>query len=438
MRRIMRTADRNRVAWLSVLVLLVWALPVRGDLDPNDSQAFPTGGYAIVICGNSIVFGNEYDAYVKLLLHEAFVALTDNLGFDADKVWVLVDDGEVDPNDDWTEGLFDPLPATESGIADTFQTIGEQMWSDPNTPRNLVCVIGGHGGRGSYGATSMRLQLADGMIYDYAFVSDCFNEINNNAHSGSPIERLDILAVPCYGGGIVDDLRTNFHNLRGTTWPNADHLSILTAGGCYDISTGLFGVVMVQALLADGSGVLDIDDDGALSIYEYYEHAARGDLTNPEVPYTPYVPEVIYQPSDLYFDIGYAEHPLYYEWNAPLPMVGLTVECHLEIQGRVDLAPEPNNPESPQYTVGTEVVLTAVPEIDGRVLNYWEIYDPNFPNDVSHATIDSNNPITIVMDSDCRVQAVFGCGSGLGQALVLLAVGALATGLISRGVRRRA
>ena len=45
----------------------------------------------------------------------------------------------------------------------------------------------------------------------------------------------------------------------------------------------------------------------------------------------------------------------------------------------------------------------------------WLIFDPNHPGDSNHAEVDTNNPITIVMDRGQEVKAVFGCGSSLGQ-----------------------
>lgn len=407
--------------------------------DPNDSQTYPTGGYGIIICGNSIVFGNPtMDDAVKQLLREAYLAMTEDLGIDPNNVQVLVDWGD----DSWTEGLFDALPATQSQIAGAFQTIGDQMWSDPVTPKNLIVVIGGHGGNGYYGTESMRLQLADGMLYDYAFIANCVNKINNNAHGGSPIERLDVLATMCYSGALINDFRDNFHNLRGSTWPNATHFSMVTAGDVDDVTTGYLGVQLVVALRGTGSPVTDINGDGEISIYEYFDHAAKLDVTNPtDANYTPEVPDVLYVPSLYYFPIPWggdvlAEHPLYYEWSEPPVPCSLTIECVLENQGYVEADPAPADPNFYEYDQGSEVELTAVPEVD-RVFKYWEIADPNHPGDANYITVDSNNPITIVMDGDQHVRAVFGCGSGMSQALPMMGLGLLVCGLVSRRWRRR-
>jgi len=424
----------NRALGLLVGASLVVGLsrPARAQLDPNCSDEWPTGGYGIIICGNSIVFGNDYDEIIKGMLRDAYRRLTEVLLIEPNNVWVLVDRGE----DDWTEGLFDALPANKTNVSAAFRTIGQRMWDDANTPRNLVAIIAGHGSRYSGDpATKTLLQLASGLIYDYRFVNDCFNQINNNAYNGSPIERLDLIMTPCYGGGLIDDFRTNFHNRRGSSWPYAKHFSSLTAGDCYDITTGIFGAVMLNAVGADPNVfyVPDINGDGVLSIYEYFRYAARQDITNPQVSYTPYVPETIYVRGQNYVPLGYSEHPLYYEWNAP---VSLQVTCRLSTQGHVEIRPEPNDPNAWQYPLGTRLTLTAVPAPD-RFFKYWELYDPNYPGDDNYVTIDANNPLTLFLRGDRQITAVFGCSSGMGQVLPLMAVGMGLIGLVSRLMLKR-
>jgi hypothetical protein len=306
-------------------------------------------------------------------------------------------------------------------------------------------VIGGHGARGYSGqATSMRVQLADGLIYDTAFVANCFNQINNNTHGGSPVERVDLLMTMCYGGGLIDDFRNDFHALRGTTWPNASHLSCLTAGDGFDVTTGFMGVKMVQYLM-DSNSVVDLDGDGDLSIYEFFEWSAKNDLTNPDLnwdpDYTPYIPETLYVPSLYYFPVMWngsylGEHPLYYEWNAPAPMMALLVERQLESQGHVELSPEPDDANQPRYPQGTVVLATAVP-IQDRVFKHWLVYDPDHLDDANYAVEDSNNPLTVVMDRDRRIAAVFGCSNGVGQVLPPMLIGLLTIGVITRRARRR-
>ena len=43
------------------------------------------------------------------------------------------------------------------------------------------------------------------------------------------------------------------------------------------------------------------------------------------------------------------------------------------------------------------------------------MFDPNYPDDVNYAAVDANNPISLVMDRDLQVVAVFRCGSGAAQ-----------------------
>ncbi len=425
----------RRSLLISLVAVTLLTGPVFGVLDPNDSETYPTGGYGIIICGNSIVFGNDYDVYIKQLLLEAYRAFRYNLGFDPNNLWVMVDSGA----DDWTEGEFDAQPATQTQIANTFKTIGQRMWDRPNVPRNLIVVVGGHGGRGLSGvATSMKVQLASGMVWDYNFVSGCINKINDNTHGSSPVERLDLILTMCYGGGLIDDVRSNFHTLRGTTWPKARHLSVLTAGDGFDVTSGLFGVYMVQTFRASGEGVVDLNGDGVLSVYDYFDHAAKIDISNPTAAYTPYIPETIYVPSNLYIPIPFdgdylAEHPLYYEWNSPIK---LTVSRRLDTQGNVNMSPAPADANSPTYRFMTPVTLTAVPA-ENRSFKYWEVYDPAHPNDANYMTTDANNPLTVVMSTDRQVTAVFGCSNGVGQALPLVMVGAMVCGLMARRMRRR-
>ncbi len=102
--------------------------------------------------------------------------------------------------------------------------------------------------------------------------------------------------------------------------------------------------------------------------------------------------------------------------------------------GQVDVAPEPNDPNLFQYTEGTPVTLTAVP-IEGKAFTHWEVYDPNHPGDANHVAIDANNPLTIMMDADREVTAVFKCGSGVGIGPLLMA-GLAICGVASRRMRR--
>lgn len=100
--------------------------------------------------------------------------------------------------------------------------------------------------------------------------------------------------------------------------------------------------------------------------------------------------------------------------------------------GHVDLAPEPNDPNLPEYVEDTAVTLTAVPNPD-RAFGRWEIYDPNHPGDANFMVTDTNNPVTIVMDADREVTAVFKCGSS-GMPLLPAMLGVLCLTVL---VRRR-
>jgi len=81
-------------------------------------------------------------------------------------------------------------------------------------------------------------------------------------------------------------------------------------------------------------------------------------------------------------------------------------------RGAVTLNPEPGNADAPTYPAGTVVTLTATP-IEGRSFRQWEVYDPNYPSDAGHAIIDANTTLTLVMDTDKQVAAVFEGGSSV-------------------------
>jgi hypothetical protein len=99
---------------------------------------------------------------------------------------------------------------------------------------------------------------------------------------------------------------------------------------------------------------------------------------------------------------------------------------------------DPNTPDQKllRYTDGTEIVLTATP-VSGKSFKEWTIYDPNYPGDLSHAATDANAVLYLTMNADRQIDAVFKCGSGVGQALPLLIVGATVCGLAKRRMGRR-
>jgi len=72
------------------------------------------------------------------------------------------------------------------------------------------------------------------------------------------------------------------------------------------------------------------------------------------------------------------------------------------------------------YPAGTEVTIHAIPA-EGKSFNYFRLWDPNHPDDGNYVVEDSNNPITITMDADRKVTAVFRlCGSGIGPMLPMI------------------
>lgn len=413
--------DWLRSAPTVVLICVLLPASVRADLDPNESQTYPRQGYAMIICGR-FGYGDPYDDLARGMLRSVYLVFTEVLAFDPNRVWVLVEDGQ----DDWTQGLFDALPADQATVAETFRTVGERMWSDSSTPRNVFLVLAGHGTRSDDDPpTRTLLRLADTNIYDDAFVAECFNQINNNQHGASPIERLDIVTTVCYGGGLIDDLRGNFHALRGSGWPNAEHFSMLSSGDCYDLTSAGFALQLITDLAGDPNDVPDLNGDGVRSIYEIYDHSARLSLMNPEEPYTPWVPETIYVPGERFLLTTWREHSLYYEWNAPTQFYSLIIACPPS-QGRVECDPAPSDPKAPQYSPGTTVTLTAVP-IEGKLFKHWELYDPNYPSDDNHAVTDTNNPITVLMDADRQVAVTFQCAT---DAAPFLPLALCAAGLV--------
>jgi len=100
--------------------------------------------------------------------------------------------------------------------------------------------------------------------------------------------------------------------------------------------------------------------------------------------------------------------------------------------GDIQLDPPPEDPEGMLYSRGTVVTLTAIP-IEGKSFREWTIYDPNHPWDANYAVTDSNNPITVVMDTNQQIEAAFKCGSGVGDALPLLTIGLLGLMTFRRG-----
>lgn len=97
---------------------------------------------------------------------------------------------------------------------------------------------------------------------------------------------------------------------------------------------------------------------------------------------------------------------------------------------KVTLSPTPDDPNLGEYAPddansvtkypgGTEVMLTANPAGTGKSFLHWEIYDPN---DLSVAAIDANSTITVTMDNERMLVAIYevDCGSGVGPMMPLI------------------
>jgi len=99
--------------------------------------------------------------------------------------------------------------------------------------------------------------------------------------------------------------------------------------------------------------------------------------------------------------------------------LSLTIPTHFlgNPYGQVEVSPN-----LPSYPAGMEVTLTALPD-QGKHLDLWRHYDVNAPFDGNDANCwedsnyftkdDVNNPITVVMDRNRTIWAVFTCGSSL-------------------------
>lgn len=92
--------------------------------------------------------------------------------------------------------------------------------------------------------------------------------------------------------------------------------------------------------------------------------------------------------------------------------------------GSVSFDPIPSDANTPAYPAGTIVTLLAEPT-PGRAFGGWKVYDPNYPGDPNHVSADANALLTLVMDGERQVEAVFKCGTGVGPMLTLLAIGVL-------------
>ncbi len=144
--------------------------------------------------------------------------------------------------------------------------------------------------------------------------------------------------------------------------------------------------------------------------------------------------DVVYDAEDLKLWVSYAEGGnraaerefVEFDFDAAANAYTIDVTCKKPTQGSVTLSPDPNDPNIPDYGYpsGTAVTLTAEPN-DGKIFKKWRIFDPNHPGDANYMVVDTNNPITIVMNGDYKVTAIFKCGGGAAQGIPLLVIGGL-------------
>ncbi len=81
--------------------------------------------------------------------------------------------------------------------------------------------------------------------------------------------------------------------------------------------------------------------------------------------------------------------------------------------GDVVVDPEPNDANHLAFPLGTKITLTAVADED-HALRHWQVFDPAFPNDDNYATVDANTTLTLTLDTDTHVRAVWKCGNNGG------------------------
>ncbi len=101
----------------------------------------------------------------------------------------------------------------------------------------------------------------------------------------------------------------------------------------------------------------------------------------------------------------------------------LTLTFRNRAFGTVAFDPEPNDANLPVYPANALVTLTAEPN-SNRAFSHWEIYDPNHPDDINYAVVDTNLTTQILMDTDRTVLAAFKCGSS--NLLLPMMIGLLA------------
>ncbi|MBN1341275.1 MAG: hypothetical protein JXQ73_01270 [Phycisphaerae bacterium] len=123
------------------------------------------------------------------------------------------------------------------------------------------------------------------------------------------------------------------------------------------------------------------------------------------------------------------------QYGTCIPRCQLMLTVNNAALGRVELDPQPDYPNWPEYMQGTEITLTAVPENPEDVFVHWLIYDPNYPGDTNRAAEDTNTVLVLIMDTDREVTAIFKCGPG--QVLPpVLPAGIVLASMVARRRRR--
>ncbi len=162
----------------------------------------------------------------------------------------------------------------------------------------------------------------------------------------------------------------------------------------------------MQTPIAEVTNPAQIPNEGLTFTIWVDNYVVTGDFSDPQIGFLP-VPDI-----QQFIDVDYVK--IY------TPEYTLTINY---VKGSAAIVRvEPN---LPLYPEGTDVTLTAEPNA-GKSLKHWKVWDPYHPGDANYVVKDTNNPLTLVMNEDRKVTAVFKCGGGgLGLATLVVALTAL-------------
>jgi hypothetical protein len=133
-------------------------------------------------------------------------------------------------------------------------------------------------------------------------------------------------------------------------------------------------------------------------------------------------------------DCGQVNGPIWsFDTGTPAVSYHLVITERDPASGVVQIDPAPQDPNDMQFPQGSLVTLTASPA-EGKSFKWWKVYDPNHPGDANYVVMDFNNPTTILMDADRKVDVIFKCGSSAGLFLPMM-LGVL--GLLAAAKRKR-